>query len=110
MSISILDDLIESQHQLLAALDSRDVTAIERATENLARDLAIAKSADVWPDQTMPRTKLEYAMKQADAAQTRVNYLADWNCQKIEKLAALRGQSSTTTYPRSLFSGLFKPK
>jgi hypothetical protein len=104
MSVALLDALIASQNDLLAALDQRDVGAIEEATVNLAIAVSAAKAADVWRDQFDSKSKIDYALKQTEAARARVNFLADWNRQKIEKLAVLRGNSVTATYKKSPIS------
>ncbi len=109
MSNTALDALIECQHELLAAFDHGDVSAIERATSNLALAVNAAKGVDAWRDQQIVKSKLDLALRQTAAAHTRVNFLADWNCQKIEKLAALRGKTATVTYKNPAISGLFHP-
>jgi hypothetical protein len=98
MSVSALDRLIECQRDLLSALDSRDVASIETASAALMIAVKAAKSTDSWHSREEAKAKLDYALKQTDAARTRVNFLADWTCQKIDKLAELRGINSPDSY------------
>jgi hypothetical protein len=96
-----LDSLIECQRALLAALDARDAGAIEVASAALLAAVEVTKAADIWDNHAGAKPKLDYALKQIDAAQTRVNFLADWTCQKIEKLSDLRGATVGDAYKKT---------
>ena len=98
MRTSAINRMIERQHQLLAALDSRDVAALETAVAALAEAVAAAKVPDAWIDDGELREKLGTALRQNDAARTRVNILTDWTRQRTARLAELRGQSAPLTY------------
>jgi hypothetical protein len=98
MSVNALDDVIQCQRELLAALDARDVARLEAACSNLAAAVQSAKSVDVWEDQAETRAKLDYGLKQSAAARTRVNILTEWTSQKIDRLAELRGITTPSVY------------
>ncbi len=93
-----LDDVIACQDALLAALDARNVDAIELASKALADAVAKARVQESVIDQSIVRDQLDHGLKQNDAARARVNILADWNRQKIDRLAELRGTSSAKSY------------
>ncbi len=100
MSATTLDRLIDCQAALLAALDARDVTLLERATADLAAAVEAARATDVWHDQAPTRAKIEYGLKQTEAGRIRVNVLTDWTRQKLETLADLRGLPPTGGYAK----------
>ena len=108
MSNVLLDRVIECQGALLRSLDARDVAAIESASEALSAAVNAAKAVDVWQRPQETRSKLEYGLKQTAAARIRVNFLADWTCQKIEKLASLRGLPREGLYKKPLNTGLLR--
>ncbi len=82
-----LDDVIACQARLLEALDARAVDTVEIETKTLARLLSSLS------DGSMSREGLELALKQTEAARIRVNIMADWTRQRIDRLAELRGNA-----------------
>lgn len=94
-----IEAIVELQAELIAALDARDVESIERATRSLADALEKMRrrSAVVSGGQEM-RDKVSYALKQSDAAKTRVNFLAVKNREKMEQLAELRRPATGNVY------------
>lgn len=82
--------LIECQSELIAALDSGDIVAIETATQAMAAAVESVRAQDAWHEPSALE-QLNYAMKQTQAARIRVNYLADWTRQKIDRFSELRG-------------------
>lgn len=94
----MIDRVIACQTDLIAALDACDADAVLAASQALAQVLEAlpADKAPVDPEQ------LAYGMKQAEAARIRVKYLTAWNRQKIDRLAEIRGQSSSITYAQRL--------
>lgn len=99
-----LEQVIDCQQRLIAALDARDVTAIETATFELSDALISLRANgavyDVQPD------RLNLAMKQAKAARIRVNVLADWTRQRIDRLAEVRSGPSVTYGKRRIYEPL----
>ena len=95
MTDAAIEALIARQATLLAALDSGDVAAVEAATAAMATALS-ALRADATPVTEISGDRIGYALRQCDAARTRVNYLADRTRQKIDRLSAHRGGFSPT--------------
>lgn len=90
MTPSAMELLIEAQGDLIAALDSGNVAAIESSTRAMAAAVEKVRAQDAWRD-TADMPRLDYAMKQSQAARMRVNYLSDWTRQKIDRLFEIRG-------------------
>jgi hypothetical protein len=98
MTAALVEQLITAQAALIAALDSRDASAIEAATRALADAVAAVRAQDTWRESGGVRDRLSHALKQTDAARIRINYLADWTRQRIDSIAELRGGASVQTY------------
>jgi hypothetical protein len=94
----MLEAVIDSQTQLIAALDAQDADAI------LSASAALARAVETFRHQpeTADREQLAYGLKQTEAAHIRVKYLTAWNRQKIDRLAECRGQFSSATYAKEL--------
>jgi hypothetical protein len=92
------DQLIICQDALIAALDARDPEQIEAATADLASAVQRVKAQEVWRPGDGERDQLNHALRQSDAARLRVNYMANWNRQRIDQLNILRRGGATTTY------------
>lgn len=96
------DDQIEAvivgQAALIAALDADDVGAIEAATRDLAAAVDRIRRSGAVRAQSDTRSRVDYALKQGDAARMRVNYLSDRTRQRADHLTARRGGQRATTY------------
>jgi hypothetical protein len=93
-------DLIAAQTHLIEALDARLPDDIVAASANLADSVAKLKARAAEPIGTNSTAMIEHAIKQTDAARMRVNILSDWNRQRIDKLAELRGGKPRLAYTR----------
>lgn len=90
-----LEHVIECQQRLIEALDARDAAALESATAHLSEALAgLRANGAVYGAEP---ARVNHAMKQAQAARIRVNVLADWTRQRIDRLAEVR-RGPTATY------------
>jgi regulation of enolase protein 1 (concanavalin A-like superfamily) len=89
--MSALEEVLLAQDKLLAALDARDVAAIEQASQALAEAVVRAKSSDWGAAPQEAQAHLDHGLRQNEAARVRINCLSDWNRQKIDRLAELRG-------------------
>ncbi len=96
MTAADIENVIAGQAALIAALDAGDVVGIETTTASLSRLLASAKGGETGSGVIPGR--VDHALKQADAARTRVNYLADRTRQRIDRLAERRGLARPATY------------
>ena len=96
-----LEHVIECQQRLIAALDARDVTALETATTHLSDALRSLQAAGgVY---AVDPGRVDHAMRQAKAARIRVNVLSDWTRQRIDRLAELRAGPSATYGNRRIY-------
>lgn len=92
----MIDQVIDCQTRLIAALDAREADAILAATDALADAVkALRLSA-----KTPAREKLSHGLKQSEAARIRVKHLTAWNRQKIDRLGEIRGQSNGNIYAK----------
>ncbi len=94
-------DLIAAQTRLIEALDARSPNDIVAASANLAESVAKLKTLAAEPIGVNATAKIEHALKQGDAAKMRVNILSDWNRQRIDRLAELRGCKPRLAYARN---------
>lgn len=83
-----IESVIACQDRLIAALDARDVDGLEAATVEL--DRALDRLQDHGAVYEQEGCQLDYALRQSTAARIRVNVLADWNRQKIDRIAEIR--------------------
>lgn len=89
MTTEPLETVIACQASLIAALDGGDASAIETATIDLSQAVELLRRAG--DGQTADPARFDHAMRQSQAARIRINCLAEWNCQKIDRLEQLRG-------------------
>lgn len=100
MSLAALDRLEICQERLIDALDANDVEAVEGAVANLHDAVNEVKAAGGWRDLEPVRARAARVLALIEAARIRVNFLTDQNRQRIETLAALRGQAGGGAYRR----------
>ncbi|MEK6638123.1 MAG: hypothetical protein AABY88_08575 [Pseudomonadota bacterium] len=98
MSASLINRLVDAQAALIIALDARNADEIEKTTRVLNNTLSEMKARGGWHDEGDAREQVGYALKQAEAAKMRVNYLSDWTRQRIDRIAELRGIPTNQTY------------
>jgi len=91
-----VDRVIAAQASLIAALDAGDVAAIEVATTALSNMLTALRAGGAVVDAS--RERVDHALRQSDAARTRVNFLADRTRQRLDRLAERRGGRRPATY------------
>ncbi|RYD95475.1 MAG: hypothetical protein EOP61_19695 [Sphingomonadales bacterium] len=87
MNEAAIDRLIASSEALIAALDAQDIDAIEGALPAFGASVQALKSPGGWQRSPGFSARLEQALALADAARTRVRYLADRTQQHIDMLA-----------------------
>jgi hypothetical protein len=92
----MIDDFIDCQTTLIAALDRREADAILAAADALATAVETLKRCP----KTAAADRLHYGLKQSEAARIRVKYLTAWNRQKFDRLAKLRGQTPGNIYAK----------
>jgi hypothetical protein len=96
MQARAMERLIDCQGALISALDAGDVTAVEDATFRVARALEAVRAEGLSTNDDKPH--FDYALRQAEAARGRVNFLTDRVAQRIERLTQQRGSRVIHTY------------
>jgi hypothetical protein len=91
MSETALNRLTEASEGLIHALDKGSAEAVEEATRVFSKALADVQAIGGWRGSPEIIEKLQYAMKLADAARARVNYLTDINRRRFEALCKAAG-------------------
>jgi len=91
MSEAALNRLTEASEGLIKALDTGTAEAVEQATRRFSNALSEVQSIGGWHGSPDIIAKLQYAMKLADAARARVNYLADIIRRRFEALCKAAG-------------------
>lgn len=91
-----IERLIDCQGALISALDAGDVIAVEDATARVARALEAVRDEGLSTTDDKPH--FDYALRQAEAARGRVNFLTDRVSQRIERLTHQRGDRVIHTY------------
>jgi hypothetical protein len=104
-----IETLIECQTALIAALDAGDVAALEDATARVAKAVAAVRAQGGWTESGQAKDRIGHALKQAEAARTRVNFLTDRTRQRLERLHQMRGERVVQTYGARGKLGSFKP-
>ncbi len=95
-----IEQIVAAQTRLIAALDLRIPEDIVAATSELAAAISAFKSSEGSIIGAEALSRIDYAGRQGDAAQARVNILSDWNRQRIDRLAELRGGGPRLVYNR----------
>jgi len=98
MTHAALETVIEKQAILIVALDAGRIEAIGKAAADLSDALMVLRGPGAWHQDKDCAARLDFALRQTEAASTRVKTLADWNRQRLDRLAAARGGSAGQTY------------
>ena len=100
MSLESLRRLQEAHENLISALDEQDVDTIETRLEQLRSAIALVKSAGGWRDCEQARERAQRIRNLGEAARVRVNFLTDRTAQRLQMLAAARGEAFGAPYRR----------
>ena len=92
MSAESIEAVLDCQTDLITAIDTQDAGAIVRASEALAAAVSKLRYVDHWPADPLAAERLRAVLRQNQAAAIRINLMAHWTRQKIDRLADLRGQ------------------
>jgi hypothetical protein len=99
---SAIERVIECQERLIEALDMRDASAVEAAATELAGALsALSQAGAVYG---LDADRLDHAVRQTEAARVRVNLLASWTRQRIDRLSEIRSGSYATYGKKAAFA------
>jgi len=101
VSSGALQQLSDAQSALIAALDARDVDAIEAANAAVAVAVEEVRVVGGWNEAPGLREELIEVLRNAEAARGHVNALADRNRRNLDKLISLGNAPRATAYGRS---------
>jgi hypothetical protein len=101
MSGAAVEMLIAREEALIAALDGQNIAAIEGATRAMGDALAHVAAAGGWQTRPELGVRLVQALRLAEAARGRLNYLADRTRRQLDRLATMTGAPLPTTYRRA---------
>lgn len=100
MSVRALERLTHAQATLIVALDSDHIDGIEAATAELAQALGEVRAAGAWREHPDLRSDIIEALRMADAARGRINYLADRTRRRLDLMFSLASGSRAQSYRR----------
>jgi hypothetical protein len=100
MSLLALGRLQAAHEDLIGALDANDVDAIEQRLEQLRGAIAAVRAAGGWRDIPQLKERAKLIAQLGEAARIRVNFLTDRTAQRLQMLAAARGQVLGGAYSR----------
>lgn len=95
-----LERFERAERDLIAALDSRDVEALEVSVATFGKAVEEVRALGGWRDHPQIVDQARRCQTLADAAGIRVNFLTDANRQRIEALATARGNVAGGAYRR----------
>lgn len=95
-----LERFERAQSDLIAALDSRDVAALEASVATFGKAVEDIRALGGWRDHPRIADQVRRCQSLAAAAGIRVNFLTDANRQRIEALATARGDIAGGAYRR----------
>jgi hypothetical protein len=93
-----LDAVTELQGALIDALDRQDVAAIEQSSAQLAKAVSALRRHGAIVAGQGALDAANHALRQNDAARSRILFLGERNRQKLDRLGTLRRQSSSVGY------------
>lgn len=100
MSFETLGRLQTAHEELIGALDSNDVEAIEQRVEELRTAIAAVRSQGGWRETSQAKECAERIARLGEAARIRVNFLTDLTRQRIQMLSIARGEACGVAYGR----------
>jgi hypothetical protein len=101
VSDGALQQLGDAQAALIAALNARDIEAIDAANMAVAVAVEDVRNAGGWREHPRLRDELIQVLRCAEAARGHINALADQNRRSLDKLISLAGAPRTVAYGRS---------
>ena len=98
MSAGALDRLEAAHKDLIGALDANDVESIERRVEELRTAISAVRAMGGWRETPELKDRARRISQLGEAARIRVNFLTDMTRQRLQMLAAARGETSGGLY------------
>jgi hypothetical protein len=98
MSVTALDRLEEAHRDLIGALDAQDVESIERRVEELRTAISAVRAMGGWRETPELKDRTRRISQLGEAARVRVNFLTDMTRQRLQMLAAARGETCGGVY------------
>lgn len=95
-------DRLRAAHDMLAtALGGSDVAAIEAANSEMNQAIAELRALGGWHARVQLRPAIAALLETAEGLAGRINYLADSNRRRLDRLAAATGAPRAQAYGRS---------
>ncbi|MDP8913904.1 MAG: hypothetical protein M3N39_10060 [Pseudomonadota bacterium] len=98
MSLNALERLEEAHEELIGALDANDVESIELRVEELRSAISAVRAMGGWRDSPELKNRAKRISQLGEAARIRVNFLTDMTRQRLQMVAAARGEVSGSLY------------
>ena len=102
MTLDLLGRLEAAHEALIAALDGNDVGALEQSVERLHTAILAVRAQGGWRELQGIKERVLRIVQLAEAARVRVNFLTDLTNERLQMLAAARGEASAAPYRRHL--------
>jgi hypothetical protein len=100
MSEAAVTALIDAEKALIDALDRDEIEPLEAAVRVFARAVEDVQAAGAWHATPELSEKIKHALKLAEAAAGRVNFLSDRNRRRLDMLSGAAGKPRATAYTR----------
>lgn len=92
---------LEAAHEaLIAALDGGAIDDIELRLDALREAVEAVRAAGAWHDSRRMKERAQRIVQLGEAARIRVNFLTDMTRQRLQMLAAARGDTAGIVYLR----------
>jgi hypothetical protein len=98
MTLNALQRLENAHEHLIGALDANDVESIESRVEELRAAISAVRSMGGWRETPELKERAQRISKLGEAARIRVNFLTDMTRQRLQMLAAARGDAGGGVY------------
>jgi len=100
MSEAAVTALIDAEEALIDALDRDEIESLETAVRAFGRAVEVVRAAGAWHARPELPDKIKHALKLAEAAGARVNFLSDRNRRRLDMLNGAAGKPCATAYTR----------
>lgn len=98
MSLDTLGRLEAAHEGLICALDANDVETIEQRVEELRAAISAVRAQGGWRETPNMKERAGRISQLGEAARVRVNFLTDLTRQRLQMLAAARGDGIGGVY------------
>lgn len=100
MSLDALGGLEAAHERLILALDSSDLESIEQRLDEMRLAIGAVRAQGGWRESPQLQERSKRIVQLSEAARIRVNLLTDMTRQRLQMLAAARGEVTGCAYAR----------